>query len=181
MRGKARRKKPPVFSRIAAILLPPSPSLPPFLLSPSCLLLAFATLFVNYLVIECEEAESHRLNYHSWRATGGLIVYRHSGDVGMRKGRAPEIIPRSPPLSCFSVSFVNCPPRCVPIVFFFLLVFSTRVDALRKTGLLAILRPEILIKQHDGITMGFISVTLMLRVVLCIEIFKSDEDICIKY
>jgi len=34
---------------------------------------------VNYLVIECEEAESHRLNYHSCRATGGLIVYRHHG------------------------------------------------------------------------------------------------------
>lgn len=79
----------------------------------------FATLFVNYLVIECEEAESHRLNYHSWRATGGLIVYRRSGDVGMRKEGDREIILRASP-PCFPVSFVNCPlGQCVPIVFFF--------------------------------------------------------------
>jgi len=90
----------------------------------------FATLFVNYLVIECEEAESHRLNYHSWRATGGLIVYRRSGDVGMRKEGDRERSSSALPPPCFPVSFVNCPPgQCVPIVFF----FSTRVGVLRKT------------------------------------------------
>lgn len=91
----------------------------------------FATLFVNYLVIECEEAESHRLNYHSWRATGGLIVYRRSGDVGMRKEGNREIILRASP-PCFPVSFVNCPlGQYVPIVFFSRgLVFCGRLRTL---------------------------------------------------
>lgn len=110
----------------------------------------FATLFVNYLVIECEEAESHRLNYHSWRATGGLIVYRHSGDVGMRKGRAPEIIPRFPPRA--SLSRLSTVHRDVFQLFFFLLFFFFYEG--RKTGLPAIPWPEILIKQRDGITLS---------------------------
>lgn len=84
----------------------------------------------------------------------------------MRKGRAPEIIP----LSCFPVSFVNCPPRCVPIVFFSSWFLSARVGG-RPDSPRYRRWPEILIKQHDGIVVS--SASLMLRAVLCIEMFES--------
>lgn len=156
---QARRKKPRRSSRESQRFSPPPPSPVPLLVSS-----AFATLFVNYLVIECEEAESHRLNYHSWRATGGLIVYHHSGDVGMRKGRAPEIIPRfSPPASLSRLSTVH---RGVFQLFFFPPVFFSYegrgIGALRKTGLPAIPSPEILIKQRDEITVSSAPHTLTL-------------------
>lgn len=89
----------------------------------------FATLFVNYLVIECEEAESHRLNYHSWRATGGLIVYRRSGDVGMRKEGDRERSSSALPLRA-SPSRLSTVHRDSVFQLFF---FSTRVGVLRKT------------------------------------------------
>lgn len=58
----------------------------------------------NYLVIECEEAESHRLNYHSEapsaRSVPWLIVYRPATVERTPRGANGEAVPQSTYFEC---------------------------------------------------------------------------------
>lgn len=69
-----------------------------------------------------------------------------SWHVGMNQGGDREIILITPLF--LPVSFVNCPPRYVPIVFF---LREGRCFTEDRTLPLQYSGPEILIKRHDGI------------------------------